>query len=320
MKKFLLLFSIVILCVSARSQDFSLSKATITTGTTITLTAIRESSTDHYTSITSVTTADNNPNVTITMGTVNYYTSSSNPTTIPIKVDITGSSAITVNLVISGYVTNDANNSSMQATGNANQQLQINPASAPPTTYYNVAESGTFTDQSCGTGSMGSAVTYTVAANTYSSTTSQAAANQLAINAVNANGQSYANSHGTCTAVYARLVGVPRIGDGSHVIIHFYSDQSFSTAFSIPSQITVTLTWVVYVHPGSTGDNTTENISQNYTIPAGTSLLDLGHREFVPTNPPGNSGPFSGIVQSVSLQTNNPNFTTGANAGTFANN
>jgi hypothetical protein len=66
-------------------------------------------------------------------------------------------------------------------------------------TFYNVQKSGNFSRNNCGTGYTGSTVTYTVAANTYSSTTSQSAADQLAQDDVDTNGQSYANSHGTCT-------------------------------------------------------------------------------------------------------------------------
>ncbi len=62
--------------------------------------------------------------------------------------------------------------------------------------YWNVAESGTFTRNNCTAGQSGSNYTYTVAAHTYSSTTSQAAANQLAINDVNANGQNVTNTNG----------------------------------------------------------------------------------------------------------------------------
>ncbi len=66
-------------------------------------------------------------------------------------------------------------------------------------TYWNVAQSANFTRNNCLTGYTGSTVTYTVPAGTYSSTISQANADQLAINDVNANGQAYANVHGTCT-------------------------------------------------------------------------------------------------------------------------
>ncbi|HSU28157.1 MAG TPA: DUF5977 domain-containing protein [Chitinophagaceae bacterium] len=74
-----------------------------------------------------------------------------------------------------------------------------NSVACPSNTYYNSAHSQSFTRNNCGSGYTGSSVTYTVAAGTYSSTTSQAAADQLALNDISANGQAYANSHGTCT-------------------------------------------------------------------------------------------------------------------------
>lgn len=70
----------------------------------------------------------------------------------------------------------------------------------PTGSYYNTTQSGLFTRNNCPPGYTGSQVTYTVQAGTYSSTTSQAAADQLAINDVNANGQNYANTYGTCSA------------------------------------------------------------------------------------------------------------------------
>lgn len=78
---------------------------------------------------------------------------------------------------------------------NANgQTLANNTASC---TWYNVAKSGTFTRNNCPSGT-GSAVTYTVDAGKYSSTVSQADADQLAQNDVNTKGQAYANDNGTC--------------------------------------------------------------------------------------------------------------------------
>ena len=72
-------------------------------------------------------------------------------------------------------------------------------------TYYNVAKSGEFTRNNCGSGYTGSKVIYPVAAGTYSSTVSQAQADQLAQNDVNNNGQAYANSHGSCTPSTVQL-------------------------------------------------------------------------------------------------------------------
>lgn len=66
-------------------------------------------------------------------------------------------------------------------------------------TYYNVQQSGQFTRSNCGSGYLGSTVTYTVPAGTYSAS-SQLAADQLALNDVTTNGQAYANTNGSCIA------------------------------------------------------------------------------------------------------------------------
>jgi hypothetical protein len=71
---------------------------------------------------------------------------------------------------------------------------------ATPLQYFNEVQSQAFTRNNCGSCAVGSQVTYTVPANTYSSTVSVAAANQLALNDIAANGQNYANTNGTCTA------------------------------------------------------------------------------------------------------------------------
>jgi hypothetical protein len=81
------------------------------------------------------------------------------------------------------------------------------PAPTPTTTttptttvYYNSQTSATATKNNCGIGYNGSTVTYTVAANKYSSNTSQADANNKAIADLNLNKQANANAYGTCTA------------------------------------------------------------------------------------------------------------------------
>lgn len=66
-------------------------------------------------------------------------------------------------------------------------------------TYYNTEQSGSATRNDCPIDYDGDYVTYVVAAGTYSSTISQAAADQLAINDVNTNRQAYANTNGYCT-------------------------------------------------------------------------------------------------------------------------
>lgn len=87
---------------------------------------------------------------------------------------------------------NDVNTNG-QAYANAQGTCSV------PITYYNVVEGSTFTRNNCGAGYDGSQVGYTILAGTYSSIISQADANQKAIDDVNANGQNYANAHGTCT-------------------------------------------------------------------------------------------------------------------------
>lgn len=75
-----------------------------------------------------------------------------------------------------------------------------------PGLYYNTEQSAVFTRQ-CSPGYAGSQVTYVVAANSYSSSVSVAAANQLAQNDIATNGQAYANANGTCVLVCGTCTG-----------------------------------------------------------------------------------------------------------------
>lgn len=63
--------------------------------------------------------------------------------------------------------------------------------------YHNAAQSKAFQRNNCGA-NYGTHVTYTVAADLYTSTVSQADADAQAMAVVNANGQAYANTNGTC--------------------------------------------------------------------------------------------------------------------------
>lgn len=90
----------------------------------------------------------------------------------------------------------------------------VDCGAANPTTYENNLLTTPFTRTNCGTGYMGSTVSYVVLPATYSSTISQQDADQQAINATAANGQNYANANGTCidnthtTLTSSNLVGV----------------------------------------------------------------------------------------------------------------
>jgi hypothetical protein len=92
--------------------------------------------------------------------------------------------------------TGDARSDTVVFTNEEGEYCQLSIAQAA--VYWNVAKSGTATKE-CPSGQSGSSVTYTVAAHTYSSTVSQAAADALAQADVNTNKQGYANQYGTCT-------------------------------------------------------------------------------------------------------------------------
>jgi YD repeat-containing protein len=112
---------------------------------------------------------------------------------------------------------------------------------AHPITYSNAVKSGTFTRDNCGTATA-STVTYTVYAGTYSSIISQADADQKAQDDVNANGQNYANTNGTCTQViYASIQtgsANPVFEFGClyqyrDVIVRFYQDAAHTVPYSV---------------------------------------------------------------------------------------
>lgn len=67
-----------------------------------------------------------------------------------------------------------------------------------PQKYYNIAKSQSFTKNNCTSGYLGSSYTYTVPAGKYMSIVSQANADQMAQNDIDANGQTTANTNGTC--------------------------------------------------------------------------------------------------------------------------
>lgn len=68
--------------------------------------------------------------------------------------------------------------------------------------YSNVAMSGTFEKDECPVGTTPAPITYTVPAGTYTSIISQADANEKAQEDIDANGQAYANTNGTCVTDY----------------------------------------------------------------------------------------------------------------------
>ena len=99
---------------------------------------------------------------------------------------------------------------------NTNKQTYANTNGTctliPIVSYYNAQASATSTKNTCGTGYTGSTLTYIVSANKYSSTISQADADNKALLDLNANKQAYANANGTCTLIPVVYKSVQTIG------------------------------------------------------------------------------------------------------------
>jgi YD repeat-containing protein len=101
-------------------------------------------------------------------------------------------------------------------------------------TYTNTAASQVFTRNNCGGCDAGSQVTYSVPAGIYSSTASQAAADQLAQDDIAANGQQYANTNGSCTPTGNVAITYINnfVGAGFTAI---YTSSSGTYTFSVPA-------------------------------------------------------------------------------------
>lgn len=94
--------------------------------------------------------------------------------------------------------------------------------------YWNEEQTGTYQKQGCGSGLVGTYVDYVVSGNTYGSVISLIDANNQAIADVIANGQAYANSHGSCVVqndiVYI-TVSLTSVNNG-------FDDEIYATAYS----------------------------------------------------------------------------------------
>ncbi len=85
-----------------------------------------------------------------------------------------------------------------QSDVDVNGQVYANTNGVCTVGWYNEQRSGTFTKNDCDSGYSGLTANYIIQAGTYTSTTSQSHANQLAQNDVDANGQSWINTYGDC--------------------------------------------------------------------------------------------------------------------------
>lgn len=146
----------------------------------------------------------------------------------------------------------DANQQAQQDIS-ANSQNYANTNGSCLLIYKSQAKSGTYTRNNCSSGFTGSTVTYTVPAERYTSVISQQDADQKAIDDVNANGQNYANTNGTCTSSQVLKYGS----------INFTGSSGSATFTStLNNSITITVN----------GDPTyTYTVSYNLTGPASRS-------------------------------------------------
>jgi len=99
--------------------------------------------------------------------------------------------------------------------GNILKNLQYNYTPAlSPSVYTNVAASRAFVKNNCATGYYGSIINYIVPARTYYAT-SQVAADALAQNDINTNGQNYANATGGCIINNPVITSMTLTGQGT---------------------------------------------------------------------------------------------------------
>ncbi|TDQ09483.1 DUF5977 domain-containing protein [Pedobacter metabolipauper] len=201
MKKFLPLLVCLISALPCFSQITLSAPSSAVSGAAFTITAAGESSSAwvagmfYYPNPPTVTNPANQ-NVTIATFSIAGYAYPQAATKFSTNITTTSSSPVTVTFNVRMDVFHGGGGS----VTNQDQTITItiNPA---VTTFYNVAKSAVFTKNNCGAGTVGTAVTYTIPANTYTAST-QAAADALATNALNSGGQAYANANGNCLTVY----------------------------------------------------------------------------------------------------------------------
>lgn len=130
---------------------------------------------------------------------VRLYPSDAQMTTYAYEPQIGITSVCDVNNRITYYEYDGLQRLTLLRDQDRNIIKKIQYKHADPVVFYNAQASGGFQRNNCTGCLVGSHVTYYVDDSTFTSTIDQEAANQLAVNAVAANGQAYANANGTCT-------------------------------------------------------------------------------------------------------------------------
>jgi YD repeat-containing protein len=98
--------------------------------------------------------------------------------------------------------------------------------------FSNSEQSQVFT-KNCGSGYTGSTVTYTVAGGTYGSNISQQDANDQASADVLANGQNYADAHGSCTSIPFQVTN--NSGLSGFVVTFTAADNTNNVSYPVPT-------------------------------------------------------------------------------------
>ena len=189
--------------------------------------------------------------------------------------------------------------------------MDYGPQSAcPANAYFNVAASQVFYRNCPG----GSAVTYSVPPGKYSSTVSQPAADLLATNDINANGQNYANANGTCCLpVFTFANGITSIVNSMTVSGTLVS---FTWVFNYPTgQTSFTLGTITPACVLPTGMRTVPFIQGSNVYNLFINTNGVVTLQLVSGTPPTGS---QGFVGKYDLQSNF--FYSAAKSGTFTKN
>jgi hypothetical protein len=151
-------------------------------------------------------------------------------------------------------------------------------------TFMNAAISQIFFNQGCSSNTAPSQVTYTVNSNIYSSTISQEDADAQALADIQQNGQTYANSNGTCTPVTIPYVNIvpttSSTSNGQNYLsyeIRLFSDVNLTVPFITSQRLTINyrITTSTSVNNGSP-----TNSSQDYTTSISSgSVKSIGQFE-----------------------------------------
>ncbi|WP_431293565.1 DUF5977 domain-containing protein [Pedobacter sp. P26] len=206
MKKLSLLIALMAVYLTGFAQSITVPN-TVESGKPLIITASNESDAGFianvfYYATPAYSTSPANQSVIFSQSQMVGYpwSTSGQPTKYSLSLTLSSTSAVTTSVTFTLRVVVGNNNGANQTTTDITVTTSVTPAQNQ--VWHNTAKTATFTKNNCGTGFQGSSVSYTVAANTYSSTVSQADADQKASNALNSEGQANANANGTCLPLF----------------------------------------------------------------------------------------------------------------------